>query len=448
MSFRFPLLGSFVVATACFGCSSESASDDTPDAGVGAGGTCPGVGAPAGLRIAEGGRIVVPRTGGLENPGLTFEGVGARVVSNETTITIHVPYIDQADAELSLDVRCAEGTTRIPITLKALAWQKLAEGGSPTREYGSFWLDPEGGLVLFGGFQYEPKQFTPANDAWRFDFASNAWAQLTGTSLPTLPGGRVASIPGSRAVYFYGGAETAANGSLTTPPSLYRFDYDATTIAATAAPKMETAPGSYTGGLVYDSKRARWLSVCGLDPAVGVHCDVHAYTPETGFELLEVAKGSKPRGRYGFHYAYDEETDRIVVFAGSDGSGPKDIAADTWALELGQTPPAWVSLSKSSEVAAPRRNGAFALDPVGHRMFVWGGTPDGRNSVAGLQALSLDRDSETWSHVATLEEPIARTSGFAVYDPARSRMLFGFGNGAAVYADLWALDLSNDPITR
>jgi hypothetical protein len=436
-----------VTACATFvACSSDSARPGADEPGAGCERELPEV-----LTVSEGGRLVLERSGALAEAGATFEGRGVSLTVEDAQVTLRAPYLAEADEALAVDVTCGGGApVSVPVELRPLTWTRLAEWpedpGPPAREYGAWWLDSggDGALYVFGGFHYRPAQFTPANDAWRFDFGSNAWSPVAG-DLPLLPGGRAAPIPGARAVYYFGGSEPTDNGSLSTPPSMFRFDYDESAITPREVEPLGDVGGSYTGSLMYDPKRERWLSVCGVDTATGLHCRVHAFAPDGGFAVVRT-DGKAPRGRYGFHYAYDEETDRVVVFGGQDGSGNEAIAGDTWALELGREPPAWVQLSASDPAASKRRNGAFAFDPVGHRLFVWGGTPDGRNSVKGLQALSFERGAEAWTDITTTSGPPSRTSALAIYDAPRARIVVGFGNDDAVYRDLWALDLGNGDV--
>lgn len=410
--------------------------------------------APKTLTVSEGGRLVLTRTGDLANPAATFEGAGVTVTTTDTDITVRVPYRTAAETDLALSVHCASGgTTSIAVQLKDLAWSNLATWqettGAPAREYGAFWLDAAdgGALVVFGGYHYVPKQFTPSNDAWRFDFASGAWSPLAGT-LPTMPGSRAALIPDARAVYLFGGSTASAQpGSVETMPFLAKLEFDDTKMTSTPVTNLNQIGGSYTGSFMYDSKRKRWLSVCGVDTAVGINCDVNAYTPENGFQPIEVS-GTPPDGRFGFHYAYDEETDRVVLFGGMNGPEDTDIIGDTWALELGGDKAQWKKLFADGAGPTKRRNGAFVLDPIGHRFLLWGGTPDGKNSIPGIQALSLDRGAEAWTDIKTPAEVPSRTSGLGVYDGARHRVVFGFGNGKAVYRDLWTLDVGNGDVVK
>jgi hypothetical protein len=124
------------------------------------------------------------------------------------------------------------------------------------------------------------------------------------------------------------------------------------------------------------------------------------------------------------------------------GYGNRDLDGETWELDLATDPPAWRRLFANGEGPTKRRNGAYALDPVGRRLFVWGGTPDGQTSVEGLDMLTLDRGAEAWTHLDA-PQVLARTSGLAVHDPARERLVLGFGNSPTPLRDLWALDLAN-----
>lgn len=83
----------------------------------------------------------------------------------------------------------------------------------------------------------------------------------------------------------------------------------------------------------------------------------------------------------------------------------------------------------------------WARDPVSNRMFLWGGTLDGLNAEPGLWILDLTRGEEAW-HELPLDGPPNRGSGGGLFDTARNRILFGFGNSlGSPYADLWALEL-------
>jgi hypothetical protein len=434
----------FLVLAACGSDPAAPAADAGPDPITDAGGCGPFAELGA-LAISEGGRAAIDRSAALADPSLVFEGDGLTVVAEEARLLVYPSY---GATSGTLRVRCGAATFEAPVTIEPLAWSPVASwdpatSGPPAREYGAWWIDEAAprGLFVFGGFHYFPRQFTPAWDLWFYDFAAASWTEVPSTDPPMAPGGRVApgTTPGT--LLYFGGSVNNADGSIDTPPTLRALDYSAASLAWAAAPFEMNAPGSYTGSFIRDERRDRWLSVCGVDArTAGIHCRVHQYTEAAGWSQVFVAEGPLPNGRYGFHYGYDEETDRVIVVAGQSGPGELDIIGDAWALELGEDPPRWVMLAEDRDDIR-RRNGAFVLDPIGRRLFLWGGTADGRTSSEGLYALGVDRGREEWQSIEIPAEVPARTSGIGVYDREAARALFGFGNGDDIYTDLWALEL-------
>lgn len=209
----------------------------------------------------------------------------------------------------------------------------------------------------------------------------------------------------------------------------------------------KTAPGSYTGGLIYDAPRSRLLSFCGVDSRVyGLNCEVFEMaSPKDGF-MNVLLDGDLPDPRFGFQYVHDTVNDRVVMFAGQNGNANLAQVGDTWALELvpegDAAKPRWVRLFESTDGVSKRRNGADAYDPIGRRMFVWGGTSDGAKAIDGLEVLNLDRGHERWTHVDLPANVPPRASGGGVYDPIGKRIVWGFGNSnKGVFTDLYTLRL-------
>jgi hypothetical protein len=414
--------------------------------------TCGGALAPDAVTLVAGGRARIPLGAVLadEVRSITTTG-GVTAIRSEGEVIVRADY-ETATATLTL--ACDEGALEVPLTIEAVRFEPLlawdgADASSPAaREYFAWWINPadDDAVYLYGGFVYEPVQFTPSSELWRLDLTSLAWSTVAQNGTAPAPGGRVAASSTSGTTYYFGGGLPAADGALDTPPSLVELA-SGDPATWTAAPDGDTGPGSYTGAFVHDAARDRWLSICGADSRVlGLNCEVHAYTPETGFVRLAI-EGDAPSGRYGFLYAYDAETSRVIVFGGQVGPANEDIVGDTWALELAPDGdaehPRWTRLFESTEGVMPRRNGAFALDPEGHRFFMWGGTSDGRTGVAGLEVLSLTPGAEAWTHLALGDEAPPRASGGGVYDGARHRILWGFGNSsAALFTDLYALALA------
>lgn len=411
---------------------------------------------PTGLEVSEGGRTLVelqtsppdsPITLGTVPPGVRTEWVG------QGRLQLRLPY-GVSEARLPLTATCPTGTAQaeLVVRLRALRWSQAAPAwnpgvdGPPEREYGQLWLDSQNPnrLLVFAGFHYRPRQFTPSNDAWALDLDAGTWRSLgEPAGAPKMGGFRVAEVPDSGVVLSLGGIGTDG----TVPARLARLDLHAappTWVDEPLAPG-QAGVGAYQPAFFFDAKRDRWLAICGADGVVGLQCDVKAFTrgPTGGtWRRVTVASGPKPAPRAGFFWAYEPSGDRFVMFGG-DGSvsGGGQILQDTWALELGDDVPRWKLLSAQETPALGRRNGAYAFDPIGLRLFTWGGTPDGATTLKGLHVLDLEKGFERWHTVAVPMPPPDRTSGQAVYEPIGRRVLAGFGNDGAIYADLWSLSL-------
>lgn len=399
---------------------------------------------PASLSVIEGGRVSIARTGELTETTLTVTGVES-ILSDEA-ITLIAPY---GAATRDVQVTCASGGASLSLDVQPLRWDSVsdwdadeANGAPGGREYFAWWLaGEERALYLYGGFSYVPRQFTPTTTLFRFDLTTSVWSSVGVEGPAPGPGGRVAADAAGR-VHIFGGAGISDDGGLETPASFQAIETSPSGARFEALPSMG-ALGSYTGALVYDARRERWLSVCGVDAFVGVHCQVHAFTEEAGWQRLTTSL-ERPGGRYGFHYVYDQATDRVIVFGGQVGPENLDIDGETWALDLepdAEGALVWTQIETPADIS-PRRNGAYALDPEGHRMFVWGGTPDGADSVPGIDVLSLERGNEVWTHLELADAPPSRTSAQGVYDAHTHSILWGMGNDDAVYTDLWSLSLA------
>ncbi len=401
---------------------------------------------PAGLTGRQGARVTVPLTLGVDVTNLRVE----RLVSLSDSVEggeLHatLPY-GAASAKVVLGSDCdGAGQLRdVDFTVTPLTWSRAAEwtgaAGPTAREYFSMWLDPNDAnrMLLYGGFVYVPQQFTPDTGLWELDLSTSTWRALTAAgSPPTVAGGRLALAADGRSGLYFGGVDVSTGAA--TPYVLERLSLDGSGPAWSDASASTTGGrGEYQPAFFFDAKRDRFLSLCGVSDAVGYHCQVRELV--NGAWNTVATEGTAPGGRNGHAWAYDAQTDRVVLFGG-DIQGT--TLGDTWVLDLSVATPRWTMLFERSPVAVARRNMAYALDSKNHRFFIWGGTGDGQNAVPGLQVLDLSPGAEAWSEVGTDGvAPVSRASGAAVFDASRNRLLMGFGNSlAGQYADLWSLEL-------
>lgn len=324
------------------------------------------------------------------------------------------------------------------------------EDGPLAREYGSVWIESaQRRLAVFAGFHYRPRQFTPSRDLWTMDLETGAWRAEAAPSAPWRAGATAAS-DGEGTTLLYGGLDLDPAASRQTPFSLFRIELGAQVSFAPITPVGAPDHGDYQPSFFFHPPSGRFITACGVNDAVGMHCELAAYDPATNEWSKLWTEGVPPEGRAGHFWAYDAERDRLLLFAGEgwpQSNGCERCLHDTWALDLGVHPARWEQLD-AGEDRLGRRNGASVWDPLHRRLLVWGGTNDGARTVPGLWAFEVDEGR--WVELPTDGRAPERTSAFGVYDAARERALFGFGNGvhagrAAAFADVWAVPLRRAP---
>jgi hypothetical protein len=406
---------------------------------------------PARAAVSAGGRVRLPAT--VDGATLAIEAPdGWVVITTGTTAQVRLPYGIEGAHALSVTRACRGATSAAvevvvdvrPLRFVALPAWSDAEGPS-AREHPLMMIHPSqpDRLYLYGGLAFRPRQFTLVSDLWSYDLVTAAWTARTSSAAPARASGRWVALPGEGvAALMLGGANARLQAEL----GADRLDVVGSTSTWTRLPLTRGvgALDTQLGSLIHDAPRDRYLSVCGV--ADDVHCQIAEYDLDQGtFEVLAPAQGPAPSGRYGFFAAHDVENHRVVLFSGAGVAtlnNPVNAAGDTWALELDEEPPRWEKLVDTSTIVPGRRNGCSAYDPVGQRLFVWGGTANARTTVPGLFVLDLIA-----GHARMREVPIelakpARSSCAAVYDAARQRILFGFGNTTgAIFSDLVALEL-------
>lgn len=323
----------------------------------------------------------------------------------------------------------------LAIDVAPLKWleRKTWTAGPAAREHGALVVDAEGKrILLFGGSGYSP-QGTPLGDSWEFDLDTEAWTQLTTTGDVLPPGGsrRVAQVPNQSIAYLWGGyGEGFANFD-----TLYRVDYSDGGAAITELTQNNPPPARSLHGFAYDAQTQRLFAFAGYGNSILGDLWTGTVEGDTA-TWTQVSLGAAPSPRYGFFYGVDEAAGRLILFSGAQsGSLPLDPARDTWALDLRASEPTWTLLLEGDAVPPGRRNGCFAMDPLGPRMFVWGGTGDGATTEKSLFAFDARPGKEHWSTLDLDDEPPLRSSGMAAYDPNQDHVWLGFGNDAGVYQD-------------
>lgn len=382
-------------------------------------------------------------------------GWRAHTVS-KSQIALEVPLGEQGTRAFAVRVNCDDGSTVVhgQISVTALSWSPLHPWSAPAegpraREHAAMWIDARDPdrLYLFGGFLYEPKQYTPNSELWRLDLNNGSWAELPVSNPPAETAGRIAYAPGpSPAAVYYGGQLTQQqikNGLYHLAITDAGGEFTALTAEGDVAPNT-------LGAWIWDDAGQRYVAACGISGfgLGGIHCKTYALTSNAAalsWSDLPLLEAETPSGRYGSAYTFDATTRRLLVFSGAQyptATDPVNAAPDTWYLDLASTPAKWVAVPGAQSKLIGRRNACWAQDTKNRRLFVWGGTPDGATTIVGLYVLELTDPEGGWKKIDVANSPPARASCAATYDAKRHRIIFGFGNGdSGIHTDLWALNL-------
>ncbi len=317
----------------------------------------------------------------------------------------------------------------------APAWSELSPtGAAPTaRGYHTAFYDPvRDRMVVFGGFDGASR----FNDVWALDLAGTpAWSELAPTGTPPSGRGSHTAIhdPVRDRMVVFGGFD-----GINRLNDVWALDLAGTPAWSALGPTGAPPTARNRHAAIYDPVRDRMVVFAGFDPSY--RNDAWALDLAGTPAWSELAPtGTLPNGRFGHTAIYDPARDRMVVFAGFDGS---DRLNDVWALGLGGTP-AWTDLTPTGALPHTRSYHTAIYDPVRDRMIVFAGyNPSYRNDV---WALSLS-GTPAWSELGpTGIPPSPRSYHTAIYDPVRDRMVVFAGYDGTFRNDVWELSLAGTP---
>lgn len=225
------------------------------------------------------------------------------------------------------------------------------------------------------------------------------------------------------------------------------------------------APGSpsprHAGVGVYDQANNRLIIFSGCagycypkvnDTWVLTHANGLGGTPQW---IQLSPSGVQPVGRNNARAVYDPVSNRMMLFAGQDGSGGGGATYnDTWVLTnangLGGTPQ-WIQLF--SNLPVPGQYMATAVyDSANNRMTVFGGTTyqtdQYSNAVWVLSNANGLGGTPQWTNLVpegASGSPTARTASTAVYDSTTNRMIIfgGQRRDGISMNDVWTLSNAN-----
>jgi N-acetylneuraminic acid mutarotase len=196
--------------------------------------------------------------------------------------------------------------------------------------------------------------------------------------------------------------------------------------------------------MVYDPDTGQVILFGGWDGWVDL-ADTWAYDRAANTWTDLSPGGAVPAARSGHSMAYDPETQRVILFGGTQDSDEGDDVYfdDTWAYDPAAN--TWTELHPAGDVPAARSFHSMVYEPNTGTVILFGGV-QGDVAAGGTyfdDTWAYDPVDNAWTELETRRAaPSARMSQSMVCNPDTGRViLFGGSANGVILTDTWAYDL-------
>ena len=305
------------------------------------------------------------------------------------------------------------------------AWSGLSASGTPPAGRAvapAIWDPAVGRMVMFGGIGDGDVMHT---DLWSLSLGgSPAWTELAPSGGPPsprhMPVGAFDSQANALVIYGYRGVSDASVSDLAWSVSLSGSP-------AWTAVGGSVSPGRQDAAGIFDPIRNRLISFGGQWYPTSYFNDAWAFNLTSNWNPI-TASGPVPAARMGHTVVYDSVRDRMLVFGGMNGGGPRN---DVHALALGTS--TWGPVATTGGPPAARHWHTAVYDNLRDRMVVQGGS-------SGNDTWALNLATNIWSQLDIgISGPGNRTNHSAVYDALHDRLVI---YGGPSDQQVWALNFS------
>ena len=269
-----------------------------------------------------------------------------------------------------------------------------------------------------------------------------AWTELQSATSPSARAFHsMAYDAQSDRIVLFGGNERKPAGAFGSTGETWAYDYNNnrwTNMVPTAAPSPRD-----THAVAYDEESDRVILFGGIGPVGGTEAfsnETWAYNWNAN-TWTNMQPPVSPRARLGARMAYAASVDRVILFGGHDAS---EQFADTWSYEFAST--TWTELTPSSGPSA-RAFHTMAYDAESARIVLFGGQFfEAGTFVYFDDTWTYDGAANTWLETHPPSSPPERSAHASVYDSSSDRVLVSGGDPGG--DDTWAYDVNANAWTK
>ncbi|MFX0150627.1 MAG: kelch repeat-containing protein [Candidatus Hodarchaeota archaeon] len=256
-------------------------------------------------------------------------------------------------------------------------------------------------VILFGGVRryYDPPEaHIDWGDTWAFDFNSNTWENMTPDFSPRSRSiHNMAYDSESDRVILYGGfwGDPSAVGGRRALGDTWAYDYNSNTWT-NMSPVLSPGP-LYAFGLAYDSESDRVVLYGGKFKSNGFTSLKHetwAYDYNSNNWIEMNPPGSARGNRNRFQMVYHVKWDRILLFGGDSEASAYD---DTWVYDYNKDN--WTELEPVNRPSS-RIYSDLAYDVESDKVILFGGSDLNNNNFNETWAL-ISTPKQTTSKLTT-----------------------------------------------
>jgi len=276
-------------------------------------------------------------------------------------------------------------------------WQMMSpESSPPAMSAHAMAYDSESDrVILHGGggiFEMERLEDYVLNQTWAYDFNNNKWMRMSDG--PPRLGHRMAYDAESDRIVMFSGA-CFRDGRFQDVQETWVYDFNSDTWTEMKPDRSPAARHYY--GLVYDTESDRvilWGGFIGKD-VLDTKIWTYDFNTNTWLERtntrLELIPESGPDPRWYQAMAYDEASDKIIVYGGADMGSD-----EMWAY--GPSGNGWTKLRPSINPGKISRMPMVYVPDAG-KLVLFGGQLDSRQYTYSDATWLYDFNNDSWTDV-------------------------------------------------